>query len=144
MALFDNDGSPTDVINFYADLFGDGAIMDSFRAKFAAEREGKLTLEQKEVNACIKGVQECPARRVENATGLAPDFRVTQRQYHGYAAAFKMKAAEQGMTLEGNGYECWQDDDFKNWFKKRHPGQVFREEARNARIIVNDLAKFAA
>jgi hypothetical protein len=138
--LFENDGSASDVVNYYAELFGDGTIMDAMRRKMAREQEGKLTLEQREIAETAARVNECKERRVQNETGIVPDFSAPLRHYHGYAAAFKLKAEEEGIILDNNGYECWADTDFQAWYRKRYPELCFKEAPRNARIIVNESA----
>jgi hypothetical protein len=136
--LFDNDGSSTDVVNAYTEIFGDGRVMDGLRHKLKLEQVGVQTLEQKEIHAVALKVNECRERKVENETGLVPDFSVPARHYHLYAAAFNLRAKECGMVLDGNGYECWVDDDFVGWYKERYPMLVYKEAARNAMILVNE------
>lgn len=140
--LFENDGSAADVVNFYAEMFGDGTIMDAMRRKMTHEQEGKLTAEKREIAETAARVNECKERRVQNDTGLVPDFSAPLRHYHGYAAAFKLRCSELGILLEENGYECWQDPDFIAWYKDRYPQLCFKEAARNARILVNDTPTF--
>ena len=138
--LWDNDGSAADVVNYCTEIFGDGTIMDAFRRKLAREQVGKLQAEEAEFQAVAHRVKTTKERRVENATGLQAIGSIPLKLYHGFAAAFKMRAEEQGMTLESNGYECWSDEEFLNWLRK-HPKYsclFYREAPRNARIIVND------
>jgi len=140
--LFENDGSPADIINAFTEIHGDGAVMDAMRRKLAADQEGRIATEIREFNAIAARVHETE-RVAHDETGLIPDFSVPVLLYHTYAAEFKLKAAEQGIRMEGNGYECWDDEDFINWYKRRYPQLCYTEAPRNARIIVNDFGKLA-
>lgn len=134
--LFENDGSASDVINAYAEVFGDGTVMDAMRIKLAQKADQEPGLIQKEIQESAQRVKETKERRVlEAAADMVPDFTVPFRLYHAYAAAFKMRAEENGITLESNGYECWSDPDFQAWFKRRYPELTYREEKRPATII---------
>lgn len=135
MALFDNDGSSADVLNFYAEIYGDGAVMDAMRSKMSREQDGNRAQLNKEVAETAARVNECRERHVENDTGLAPDFSVPYRIYHGWPAAVKMKCLEEGITLEQEGYECWYDPWHIARFKRLYPDCVFKEAARNATIV---------
>jgi hypothetical protein len=134
--LFDNDGSSADVLNAYAELFGDGAVMDSMRGLLLSKAERETELVKRDIQECAERVKATKERRViEQAADMIPDFTVPTRLYHTYASAFRMRAAEDGIELEGNGYECWYDADFQAWFKRRYPELTYREEKRTATIV---------
>lgn len=133
--LWENDGSATDVVNVITEEVGDGTIMDAFRRHLTATADSKKADEIALQNAIAARVNECE-RRAEDETGLIPDFSIPIMHYHGYAFEFKLKAAEMGITLESNGYECWYCPDFTAWYKKKHPEQCFKEAKRAASIIV--------
>lgn len=133
--LFENDGSPADIANAFTEIVGDGAVMDAMRRKLASEQDGRRQREIDDFNAIAARVNETE-RVANNETGLIPDFSVPALLYHTYAADFKMKAIQEGITLEGNGYECWACPEFIAWFKKRHPELVHKEAPRAATIIV--------
>lgn len=135
MALFENDGGAADVLNFYAEIYGDGAVMDAIRAKMTREQDGAQAQLNQDVADTAKRVNECRERRVHNETGLAPDFSVPVRIYHGWAAACKMRCLEEGIVLDNNGYECWSDDWHIARFKRLYPDCVFKEAPRNATIV---------
>lgn len=134
--LFANDGSASDVLNCYTELFGDGAVMDSMRIKLAQKADQEPGLLQREINAIATDVKATKERRViEQAGDMVPDFTVPIRLYHSYAAAFMMKAEKEGIILENNGYECWSDPDFQDWFKRRYPELAYTEAKRNPTIV---------
>ncbi len=133
--LWENDGSASDLINVLTEEIGDGTMMDALRRHLrgtADRHELQLQQDMHDVAARLHGVE----RRVHEETGLVPDFSVPQILYHQYAAEFKFKAAKEGITLDANGYECWQCPEFIAWFKKKHPELVHKEAPRNATIIV--------
>lgn len=136
--IWDNDGSASDVINCYAEMFGDGVVMDALIPKLIQSDEQRALRERREIAEVAARVNEARERRVHAETGLVPDFSVPVRLYHGYAAATRLRCQEQGIELEQNGYEIWQDADFQQWFKRRYPELCFKEAQRNARIIVNE------
>jgi hypothetical protein len=133
--LWENDGSATDVVNAITEITGDGALMDSFRRKLTAEADAKHQALITDFNDIATRVHETE-RVAENETGLIPDFSIPAILYHQYAAEFRFKAAELGITLEGNGYECWYCPDFIKHYKKKHPEMVHVEAKRAASIIV--------
>lgn len=135
MALFENDGSAADVLNFYAEIYGDGAVMDAIRAKMTREQDGEQAQINKDVADTAKRVNECRERRVHDETGLVPDFSVPLRIYHGWAAAVKMKHLELGIVLPQNGYEWTTDTWHIARFKRLYPDCVFKEAPRNATIV---------
>lgn len=133
--LWENDGSAADVVNALTEIHGDGAIMDSMRRKLTAEADGKHQQLLEDFDAIatrIHGVE----RVAEDDTGLIPDFSIPLVMYHSYAFEFKLKAAKEGIVLEGNGYECWYCPEFVAWFKKKHPELVHKEAKRAPSIIV--------
>jgi hypothetical protein len=137
--LFENDGGAADVLNAYAELFGDGKVMDAMRPWLGRRKEAEAGLVAREVRAAAETVHEQVERRAMcGDLGVIPDFTVPVRLYHAYAAAFKMRAEEAGVELPDQGYECWHDEDFVEWFKRKYPELVFKEQKRNARIIVNE------
>lgn len=138
--LFENDGGPADIINAFTEIHGDGAVMDAMRRKLEAGLEGRIATERAEFDAIASRVHETE-RVAHDETGLIPDFSVPVLLYHTYAAEFKLKAAEQGIRMEGNGYECWACPEFIAWFKRKHPELVHVEAKRNAAIIVPDSFK---
>lgn len=134
--LFENDGSPTDILNAYAEMFGDGVVMDAMRIKLIAIADQKTGRVKQAIERAAQRVKEYKERRVIEAMGdICPDFEVPRELYDDYATAFKLRAEEQGITLEGNGYECWYDPDFQAWFKTKHPELCYREEKRPTTII---------
>lgn len=134
--LWENDGSAADAINAITEELGDGVVMDAMRRHLTATEERKHQSLLDDFNGIAARIHECRERRVEDETGLVPDFSVPAIHYHQYATEFRLRAAEAGITLEGNGYECWQCPDFIAFYKKKHPEMVFKEAARNATIIV--------
>lgn len=135
MALWENSGDAADVINAFADEHGDGTIMDAMRRHFRATADRHETALRNQFDAIAARVHETE-RVAEDETGMIPDVSIPVLMYHQYAADFRFKAAQEGITLEGNGYECWSCPEFIAWFKKKHPELVHREAARKATIIV--------
>ena len=134
MALWENDGGAADFINVLTEDIGDGTMMDALRRHFRLTADAHETQLQQDMHGIASRLHNVE-RRVHEETGLVPDFSVPVLLYHQYAADFKFKAAELGITLESNGYECWHCPDFIKWFKKKHPELVHKEAARNATII---------
>lgn len=143
MALWDNTGEASDLVNLYADIFGDGVVMDAYRARMAIEQPLQKQRDEKELQAICQRVKTTKERKVESSTGLAALASIPCRLYHDMASVFRMKAEDAGVKLDGNGYECWQDEDFLNYLRK-HPKYQFlfyKEAPRNARIVVNDTPR---
>lgn len=140
MALWDNTGDTSDIVNLYADMFGDGTLMDSFRAKMAREKPMQEAQAERDLQAVCRRVKATKVRKVENSTGLTAVASIPTKLYHDMAIVFRMRAEEMGITLESNGYECWQDEHFLNHLRKHPKYQYlfYKEAARNARIIVNE------
>lgn len=135
MALWENDGGAADFINVLTEDIGDGTMMDALRRHFRLTADAHETQLQQDMHGIASRLHKVE-RRVHEETGLVPDFSVPVILYHQYAADFRFKAAELGITLESNGYECWSCPDFIRWFKKKHPELVHKEAQRNATIIV--------
>jgi phosphoglycolate phosphatase-like HAD superfamily hydrolase len=133
--LFDNDNTAADVVNAMTEIFGDGAVMDSFRAKLTREQLPKQIAEEKEIARLAAKVSAARERAVlEQAMDMLPDFEIPQHLYHRYATAFRYKAEEVGVFMEGRGYECWHDEDFKAWYRKRWPQLCYHEAQRTVTI----------
>jgi hypothetical protein len=133
--LWENDGSAADVVNALTEVVGDGAIMDSMRLHLTAQADRKHQTLLDDFDAIatrIHGVE----RVADDDTGLIPDFSIPLTLYHKYAFEFKLKAAELGIVLEGNGYECWYCPDFIRHYKKKHPEMVHKEAKRAPSIVV--------
>lgn len=135
MALWEQDGGAADIVNALTDVVGDGTMMDVMRRHLRATADAHETALKNDLEGIatrIHGVE----RVADDETGLIPDFSVPEILWHQYPAEFRFTAAELGITLEGNGYECWYCPDFVAWFKKKHPELVHREAPRAATIIV--------
>lgn len=142
MALWDNHCEPADIVNVYADLYGDGRIMDGFRHTMAINQPLQEVQRERELNAVCQRVKSTKERKVENDTGLTAVASVPLWLYHAAAIATRMKAEESGITLDCNGYGIWSDPDFEAYMRK-HPKYQFlfyKEAPRNARIIVNETS----
>jgi len=135
--LWDNTGDAGDVVNAYAELFGDGTVMDSMRKLLTQD---ELTRQQREdaeyKRLAAKVAEERVRRRFLGDLGVAKEAEIPDFDYHRYAGAFNMKAKEEGIELPEKGYECWQDDDFLAFYRRKHPYLFYEEAARNARIVV--------
>lgn len=136
--LFENDGGAADMVNFYAEIYGDGAVMDAMRSKMAREQDGQRAQLNQDIAATAARVNECRERRVHDESGIVPDFSVPLRIYHGWAAAVKMKHLELGIVLPENGYEWTTDPWHIARFKKLYPDCVFKEAPRAPTIVVNE------
>jgi hypothetical protein len=142
MPLWENDGSASDAVNALTEVHGDGAIMDSMR-QFLPKVEERRNLALKRDHEDIMERNAGVERVAEEETGLIPAFSIPVIDYHSYAADFRMAAAEQGIELEGNGYECWHDDHFVNWYLAQNPHLRHQEAKRNATVIVEQAGKDA-
>jgi hypothetical protein len=132
--FIESDGSASDALNAFASIYGAGAVMDSFRKRLAASADKRRQAEIDEVASVAAHVHSSEVTGF-GETEMRPTQGIPQVHYHKYAADFRMKAAREGIILEGNGYECWECADFLRWYRKKHPELVYVEGKRNATII---------
>lgn len=132
--LFAMDGSPSDQLNQFADIFGAGVVMDTLRRRLANMAVSRLQQEKAQIEAAAKQANSSEVRAFGDIGMLASEA-IPALHYHSYAAEFRMKAAREGIHLEGNGYECWDCPDFLKFYRKQHPELVYKEAKRNACII---------
>lgn len=143
--LWDNDGTPGDVINAYTELFGDGAVMDSMRKLLTAEEQGREERERKEIARIAAKVKAWKERRhIMGDLDVVPEAKIPDFHYHRYAAAYRLRAQEEGITLPCQGYGCWQDSWHMAWYHRKYPELFYDEAPRNARILVNEFGKLPA
>lgn len=134
--LFENDGSAADVLNAYAEIYGDGVVMDAMRKKLVPIAEQRSPRIKRAIERAAMRVKEAKERRVIEEMGdLCPDFEVPREIYDDYASAAKLKAEEMGVTLDCNGYGWWTDSGNQAWFRRTFPELCYCEEKRPATII---------
>lgn len=137
--LFETTNGPADVINAYTELFGDGRVMDAMRKLLTAEEKEQEQRERREIRRLAWKVKAYKLRRyIMGDLGVVPECEVPDFHYHRYAGAFEMKAREAGIELPEKGYECWQDEDFLAFYRRKYPELFYDEAPRNARILVNE------
>lgn len=137
--LFETTNGPADVINAYTEIFGDGRVMDAMRKLLTAEEKEQEQRERREIaRLALKVKRWKERRRIFGDLGVVPECEVPDFHYHRYAGAFELKAREEGIELPEKGYECWQDDDFLAFYRRKYPQLFYSEAPRNARILVNE------